>query len=313
MTLGKWISAPAAVLVLISFFLPWSLGISGYDLARLIRDPLLWTIPLAAIVTLCLIFAGGRYMVNEPIVSGGQIALSLVPLLYLAYRWVQANAGGIGLFEVGEALDLGFISSIGGLFLILIGAVVALLQSRSVSQESAFAIGYQSRTDTVGSIASPQYASFGDVNNASYAPFPSPATFPAAAPVPAAGSYESPIPASPQTEVLRSEPQVLAWLVVGEGPRTGYQFRLFDVTSIGRDTANEVILDDTSLSNQHARIKLEEGVFFLYDLASTNGTFLYIDETSEWQRVYREPIHDGQKIKLGRTILHFMHVAPTTD
>lgn len=339
MSLGRWISTPAAVLVLVCFFLPWfsvscggqeigrptgyELAISGVDIplsefddsavdpALLEPDTVLLVVPLAAVLALGLIFVGVRHLVNEPVVSGGQIVLSLVALAYLALKWSQSNAdltaAGGGLLQ--ESVKVGLIGSIGGLLLILIGAVVTLLQSQRMSLGNEFSMSYQSRVDTVNTISPPQSASVSNAGNVPNAP--SPATIPAPQ-MPASG-YESYSPSSPKTEVLRSEPQVLAWLVVAEGPRTGHQFRLYDVTSIGRDAANEIILDDTSLSNQHARIKLEDGVFFLYDLASTNGTFLYNGQTSEWQQIYREPIHDGQKIKLGQTVLHFMHVAPTIE
>jgi hypothetical protein len=113
---------------------------------------------------------------------------------------------------------------------------------------------------------------------------------------------------SPKTEVLRQEPQALAWLVIGEGSRIGHQFRLLENNGIGRSADNEIVIDDSSLSGQHARVRLEDDTFFVYDLASTNGTFGYDKEQGDWVQIYREPLADGDRIKIGRTVLHFMEL-----
>lgn len=116
---------------------------------------------------------------------------------------------------------------------------------------------------------------------------------------------------SAKTEVLnRAEPIATAWLVIKEGPRTGHSFRLLETTSIGRDANNDIIIDDTSLSGQHAKVKFEGGNHYvIYDLASTNGMFSYDSEKQDWERTYRYELSDGQQVKLGRTILHFMSLA----
>lgn len=46
------------------------------------------------------------------------------------------------------------------------------------------------------------------------------------------------------------------------------------VVSVGRSKENDVVVDHGTVSRQHAMIKLEEGQFRLYDLGSTNGTFV---------------------------------------
>lgn len=44
-------------------------------------------------------------------------------------------------------------------------------------------------------------------------------------------------------------------------------------TSIGRNADNDVVIQNPSVSNHHARLNFEEN-YFLTDLRSSNGTFL---------------------------------------
>lgn len=43
---------------------------------------------------------------------------------------------------------------------------------------------------------------------------------------------------------------------------------------IGRDDSNDIVLKDRFISKTHAQIIKDEGIFFLEDLQSANGTFL---------------------------------------
>jgi pSer/pThr/pTyr-binding forkhead associated (FHA) protein len=45
-------------------------------------------------------------------------------------------------------------------------------------------------------------------------------------------------------------------------------------TDVGRGTTNQIILQNATVSRQHAKIKEEQGEFKIYDLASANGTFV---------------------------------------
>ncbi len=47
-----------------------------------------------------------------------------------------------------------------------------------------------------------------------------------------------------------------------------------DPLSIGRDPKNDHVLDDRRVSRRHAEIRLRLGRYTLYDLQSTNGTFV---------------------------------------
>jgi pSer/pThr/pTyr-binding forkhead associated (FHA) protein len=72
-----------------------------------------------------------------------------------------------------------------------------------------------------------------------------------------------------------------------------------NATSIGRAKANEVVVNDVSVSSEHCRIRPEDGHFVLHDLKSTNGTF--VNE----RRVTRHVLTEGDVVKIGETSLMF--------
>jgi pSer/pThr/pTyr-binding forkhead associated (FHA) protein len=64
-------------------------------------------------------------------------------------------------------------------------------------------------------------------------------------------------------------------LVVRSGPNPGMIFDLTkEVTLIGRDVTNDIVIGDAEVSRQHARVTRTPGGFVLEDLGSTNGTFV---------------------------------------
>jgi hypothetical protein len=64
-------------------------------------------------------------------------------------------------------------------------------------------------------------------------------------------------------------------LVIKTGPNPGEAFDLLqEVMSIGRESNNDIILKDSGISRNHARISRKGGVFVLEDLGSANGTFV---------------------------------------
>ncbi|NTU84565.1 MAG: FHA domain-containing protein [Chloroflexales bacterium] len=109
------------------------------------------------------------------------------------------------------------------------------------------------------------------------------------------------------TEVLSTTPPILAWLVEMSGIRSGRQHRLSQQATLGRNPqCCEVTFDDPKVSGQHARVRYENGAFLLYDMGSTNRTYVNGQEVQSPQ-----PLQDGDKIQLGpHTQLAFMRVAP---
>jgi hypothetical protein len=100
-----------------------------------------------------------------------------------------------------------------------------------------------------------------------------------------------------KTVTLRERPV----LVVTHGAPAGQVVPLSPevTTSLGRAKANDVVLEDVSVSSQHCRVRPEQGRFVLHDLGSTNGTF--VNE----RRVSRHPLAEGDVIKVGETTLQF--------
>lgn len=64
-------------------------------------------------------------------------------------------------------------------------------------------------------------------------------------------------------------------LIVRTGPNPGMVFDLTkDVTLLGRDVTNDIVLGDSEVSRQHARLTRTPAGYILEDLGSTNGTFV---------------------------------------
>ncbi len=111
--------------------------------------------------------------------------------------------------------------------------------------------------------------------------------------------------ANQQTMVLNQPTPALAWLAVLNGPHQGHLFPLYvQGTSIGRDAQNDIVLDDSAVSRQHAKVRLEDGKrnskqFFVYDLASANGTQV------NGQKIVRKALSDGDRIRIGETEMVF--------
>ena len=47
-----------------------------------------------------------------------------------------------------------------------------------------------------------------------------------------------------------------------------------EVITIGRNVKNDIQIDNLSVSKQHARIVKHQGIYFIEDMKSTNGTYL---------------------------------------
>jgi pSer/pThr/pTyr-binding forkhead associated (FHA) protein len=78
----------------------------------------------------------------------------------------------------------------------------------------------------------------------------------------------------------------------------GKSFELGDELIIGRADKCHIVLDDTYVSQMHARIFQRDGSVMLEDLGSTNGTYLNrrrITGTTQ--------IHRGDQVKIGKTVM----------
>jgi hypothetical protein len=135
--------------------------------------------------------------------------------------------------------------------------------------------------------------------------YPSPEPF--VSQQPAGGYPQQPMDAT-RTVVSYREPAVLAWLAVVSGPRLGKLYRLSpEATNLGRESSNEVILDEGVVSRQHARVKCEkrpdgQHQFYLFDLATPNGTLV------NGAQILKEALYDGDRIQIGSTSLVFKQI-----
>jgi len=91
-------------------------------------------------------------------------------------------------------------------------------------------------------------------------------------------------------------------LFVIQGRNKGTRYDLAasgGATSIGRDSANSIQLEDNEVSRSHAEIRLVGETVVLGDLKSSNGTYL------NNRKVERAELASGDQIQIGRTVLVF--------
>lgn len=108
----------------------------------------------------------------------------------------------------------------------------------------------------------------------------------------------------------KQSPPSFAWLVITKGRRMGDILPLRpDETALGREGDNDIIVDDEYSSRRHAKIKAEddpeagnEKAFFIYDLATPNGTFV------NGEQILRTKLADGAKVQIGETVMVFKKV-----
>jgi len=96
-----------------------------------------------------------------------------------------------------------------------------------------------------------------------------------------------------------------AYLVVldgaANGPHAGTRFAIEEAASIGRDPANNIAIDDRTVSARHAALVYEGGRWWVEDTGSTNGTFVNgarVDGPT--------PIAAGDVLQVGRVTLRLL-------
>ena len=73
-----------------------------------------------------------------------------------------------------------------------------------------------------------------------------------------------------------------------------------NVTTIGRDPSNIIVLNDSKVSREHCRIIKENDRYWIDDLRSSNGTYLYENLITS-----KHELHEGDRIRVGRTLFLF--------
>ena len=87
-----------------------------------------------------------------------------------------------------------------------------------------------------------------------------------------------------------------------QGRDQGTRFELEEGTmGLGRDSSNPIQVHDTEVSRRHAEVRRQGNVYVLYDLASSNGTYV------NGERVDHHELTSGDHVQLGGTLLLFTH------
>ncbi|MGQ0616110.1 MAG: FHA domain-containing protein [Acidimicrobiia bacterium] len=115
-------------------------------------------------------------------------------------------------------------------------------------------------------------------------PRPASAPRPAPVPAPAQGRRRGPAP----SELVVVEP-------VGE---SGRRYPLGEEVTVGRAAGCQVTVDDTYVSQLHARVFTRDGQLLVEDLGSTNGTYL-----NQAKVAGTLPMQRGDRLQVGNTVL----------
>lgn len=99
------------------------------------------------------------------------------------------------------------------------------------------------------------------------------------------------------TLLATRKPPSLSLLHQSEDELTTFHFSTPEIT-IGRDPACDCVLDDYTVSAQHARLSYRQGQWWLEDLRSTNGTFLNQEAVS-----MPLVITIGDELRFGQVVL----------
>ena len=153
MSTGRIISSSAAFVVLVCFFLPWIsvscseqeiATLSGYDLVtgtdidlgvgteEVEPDLIFLAVPLAALVVLGLVLISALGVFPGSLAAAGQVAVSSIGLLVLAFKWLEAKSDSSDISFVSFSPEIGVWGVVVGLIVIIVGAILSL----SVSAES---------------------------------------------------------------------------------------------------------------------------------------------------------------------------------
>ena len=98
-----------------------------------------------------------------------------------------------------------------------------------------------------------------------------------------------------ERRVLAELPKNSSMFVVLAGPNKGERFLLdSDLTTVGRESASNIFLDDVTVSRKHAQIRRSEDGFIIEDLGSLNGSYLNA------RAVSRERLVVGDEVQIGK-------------
>ena len=95
------------------------------------------------------------------------------------------------------------------------------------------------------------------------------------------------------------EPELRAVLIFLSGSQSDEMIKLRrDATIFGRDKG-DILIDDTEVSATHCQIQEINNIFHIFDMNSTNGTFV------NNQRIIKAKLREGDVITIGQTSFKF--------
>ncbi|MDQ4070761.1 MAG: FHA domain-containing protein [Actinomycetota bacterium] len=86
--------------------------------------------------------------------------------------------------------------------------------------------------------------------------------------------------------------------VIEPADHKGRTYELADELTVGRAGGCQITLDDTYVSQLHARVFRRDGQFYVEDLGSTNGTYLNRKKVTA-----PIAIRKGDRLQIGKTVM----------
>ncbi|MBM6778102.1 FHA domain-containing protein [Collinsella tanakaei] len=106
--------------------------------------------------------------------------------------------------------------------------------------------------------------------------------------------FRMPVDDATVPDLMKSAQTPTPVLTIIKGPQTGNTFELEGPeTTIGRDPANGIFLNDMTVSRAHAKIVRNAAGVLIEDLGSLNGTWV------DGAIVNSAPLHDGSSVQIG--------------
>ena len=100
----------------------------------------------------------------------------------------------------------------------------------------------------------------------------------------------------------------LVYLIERNGMRAGRVHLVGQDTAIGRGPDQDIVLSDETVSKRHAKVRLEEGTFRFWDLASANFSYVVGPDGTKARILEPHPLTDGDTLLLGEARLTYIEV-----
>lgn len=117
--------------------------------------------------------------------------------------------------------------------------------------------------------------------------------------------FRMPIDDATAPDLMKSTEIANPVISIIKGPQTGNTFEITaPETSVGRDPANAIFLNDMTVSRSHAKIVRTPLGATIEDLGSLNGTWV------DGAIVNSAPLHDGSSVQIGTFTLIYHESSP---